>query len=201
MRTHVLVGGACAAVIWGVACSDEIEIVPEQSAASVGATSGSTSASGTSGTGGSTSASSTSGPTSGGTSTVSSGTEGSGGSSNAATSSGAGGAGPGCCATPVQIEQPVRMVTADSDPTRYVGGFVNPNGSNVKLEEGPMYLTDITSNGPVLFLVQGTDCNAAQFAQLQYGGYGVQGARIFIPGGLSLCAFGSPIYFAGFRPY
>jgi hypothetical protein len=189
MRTHLLaVGGACAAVIWGVACSDEIEIVPEQSAASVGSTSGSSSAS--SGTGGS---------TSGGTSSV---TSGSGGFSNAATSSGAGGAGPGCCATPVQIEQPVRMVTADSDPTRHVGGYFTPNGNNIKLEEGPMYLTDMSPTGTVLWLVQGTDCYVPQTMPLpNYGNNGVQAARVFIPAGTSLCASGAALFFAGFRPY
>lgn len=77
---------------------------------------------------------------------------------------------------PVEIQQPVRMVTADSDPAQALQGRRKLTGGYVyKLEDGPLFVTnaqgsyvytsDGVRNGNIeLHVVPGTECTAASLA-------------------------------------
>ncbi len=104
---------------------------------------------------------------------------------------------------PIQVEQPVRMMTADLDPVRFVGGAI-PSGATTKLADGPLYLTDAFVAGTTnLFVAAAGDCASQPQATIFAGNY-LNGARWFIPAGSALCAATSGNgggSFAGFRPY
>jgi hypothetical protein len=122
------------------------------------------------------------------------------------------------------IPQPVRMVTADSDPTRFVSGVRSPDGIGEKLVDGPLYLTDVSVADGRQFASQLTaelwvddispmDCVASglenPIAVATFGPDGradMHGARLFIKLGNALCArrIGQAsvrVSWSGFRPY
>ena len=124
--------------------------------------------------------------------------------------------------SPVTIAQPVKIVTADSDPAQHVGGSAYPTVNAIAVVAGPVFITDLRVSGAELgtafayaFTGKFGDCGAktsdlnlslpATSNRMRGDLNSIHGARFFVPEGLSLC-LSSPstvgaVSWAGFRPY
>jgi hypothetical protein len=118
-----------------------------------------------------------------------------------------------CCNIPSQMQ----VVSADQDPAQMVRGSVEiTNTRDITLAQGPFVLTDAsTGNGAVAVLFAVPDGTTCEFSNLRDDrwvatvdtGGPVNGARIIIPAGQTLCAGGTynashhRLSWAGFTPY
>lgn len=102
----------------------------------------------------------------------------------------------------------LRMVTADTDPTRLVRGVASSSDEAEPAIAGPFVLTDIEferANSVDATITRG-DCYDEELERLvdiDSGRAPMHGGRFLVPAGQSLCLrvpVGS-VYWAGFRPY
>ena len=102
----------------------------------------------------------------------------------------------------------LRIVTADTDPTRLVRGIAGPSDEEDPVIAGPFVLTDIEFEraNSVDASITPTNCydeNTERLVDVESGRAPMHGGRFFVPAGFSLCLRVSvgDVYWAGFRPY
>lgn len=101
----------------------------------------------------------------------------------------------------------LRIVTADTDPTRLVRGSAGPSEGPVIA--GPFVLTDIEferANSVDAVITPSDECyddDAERLVDVDSGRAPMHGGRFVVPAGFSLCLQVSVgrVYWAGFRPY
>lgn len=128
---------------------------------------------------------------------------------------------------PVALEQPVKTVTADSDPEQALQARRKLTGGNVyKLADGPLFVNeaqgsevysgDVVANGNIeLHVVPGTECTEASLQTRTFEYYVAfgrgpalyNGVHFLVPAGSVLCANtassreSAVLRWAGYRPY
>ncbi len=112
------------------------------------------------------------------------------------------------CST-CSVKEPLKVITADSDPNQYERGSLDVSPGAAKVVDGPFLLTDLFNRIPFavsLFIAKAGACasGGTDFTVLQ-GSQSVIGARVLIRNGETLCAdAGSTsmkFSWTGFRPY
>jgi hypothetical protein len=119
---------------------------------------------------------------------------------------------------PLELAQPVRVITADTDPAQIEGGMIRwweDVGSGREFVEGPLVITDLTAQKlspypPVVsayFVPKGRACDPSTArirVKLTEGTtiYPVHGAKLYLRAGEILCVdTGQEVTWAGYRPY
>jgi hypothetical protein len=111
----------------------------------------------------------------------------------------------------VDVQQPVRLVSADSDPARHVRANISIGTNAAPAAPGPFFFTDIswanigTAPSVEMFESASSDCQILAGDVLDVLFTSPQsGMRYFVAADRWLCAFGHGVFrinVAGFRPY